>query len=45
MMPCCSAAGLDPRIIPAGFDAPLEFLTGFTSAIEYNSKILYFKEI
>jgi hypothetical protein len=29
-MPCCSAAGLDSRIIPAGFNAPLEFLTGFT---------------
>jgi len=26
----CSAAGLDFRIIPAGFNAPLEFLTGFT---------------
>ncbi len=25
-----SAAGLDFRIIPAGFNAPLEFLTGFT---------------
>ena len=24
------AAGLDFRIIPAGFNAPLEFLTGFT---------------
>ena len=30
-MPHCSAAGLDFRIIPAGFNAPLEFLTGFTS--------------
>jgi len=29
-MPRCSAAGLDLRIIPAGFNAPLEFLTGFT---------------
>jgi len=29
-MPRCSAAGLDFRIIPAGFNAPLEFLTGFT---------------
>jgi len=28
----CSAAGLDFRIIPAGFNAPLEFLTGFTEA-------------
>ena len=25
-----AAAGLDFRIIPAGFNAPLEFLTGFT---------------
>jgi len=25
-----SAAGLDVRIIPAGFSTPLEFLTGFT---------------
>jgi hypothetical protein len=30
IMPRCSAAGLDFRIIPAGFNAPLEFLTGFT---------------
>jgi hypothetical protein len=30
IMPCCSATGLDFRIIPAGFNAPLEFLTGFT---------------
>jgi hypothetical protein len=29
-MPRCSAAGLDFKIIPAGFNAPLEFLTGFT---------------
>jgi hypothetical protein len=28
----CSAAGLNFRIIPAGFNAPLEFLTGFTSS-------------
>jgi hypothetical protein len=27
----CSAARLDFRIIPAGFNAPLEFLMGFTS--------------
>jgi hypothetical protein len=26
-----AAAGLDFRIIPAGFNAPLEFLTGFTN--------------
>ena len=30
IMPRCSIAGLDFRIIPAGFNAPLEFLTGFT---------------
>ena len=30
IMPRWSAAGLDFRIIPAGFNAPLEFLTGFT---------------
>ena len=28
-MPHCSAAGLHFRIIPAGSNAPLEFLTGF----------------
>jgi len=28
-MPRCSAPDLDLRIIPAGFNAPLEFLTGF----------------
>jgi hypothetical protein len=32
-MPRCSAAGLHFRLIPAGFNAPLEFLTGFTSKI------------
>jgi len=30
-MPHCSAAGLDFGVIPAGFNAPLELLTGFTS--------------
>jgi hypothetical protein len=30
IMPRYSAAGLDLRIIPAGFNAPLKFLTGFT---------------
>ena len=30
IMPRSSAAGLDFRMIPAGFNAPLEFLTGFT---------------
>ena len=29
-MPRCSAAGLDFMIIPAAFNTPLEFLTGFT---------------
>jgi len=29
-MPGCFAAGLDFRIIPVGFNTPLEFLTGFT---------------
>jgi hypothetical protein len=36
MMPRCSAAGSpikDLNIIPAGFNAPLEFLTGFTLLI------------
>jgi len=32
IMPRCSAAGLGFRIIPAGFNAPLEFLTGFTKS-------------
>jgi hypothetical protein len=36
IMPHCSAAGLDFRIIPAGFNAPLEFLTGFT--FNFNKK-------
>jgi len=31
IMPRCTAAGLDLRIIPVGFNVPLEFLTGFTS--------------
>jgi hypothetical protein len=30
IMPRCSAAGLDFRIILAGFNAPLEFLTRLT---------------
>jgi hypothetical protein len=30
----CSAMGLGFRIIPAGFSAPLEFLTGFTEIRE-----------
>jgi hypothetical protein len=35
-MPRCFEAGLDFRIIPAAFNAPLEFLTGFT-----NDQILF----
>ena len=35
IMPRCFAAGLDFRIIPAGFNAPLEFLTGFTLSNSY----------
>ncbi len=31
IMPRCSAARLDFTIIPVGFNAPLEFLTGFAS--------------
>jgi hypothetical protein len=30
IMPCCFAAGLRFNKIPTGFNAPLEFLTGFT---------------
>jgi hypothetical protein len=30
IMPRCSVADLDFNIIPAGFNALLEFLTGFT---------------
>ena len=30
IMPHCFAAGLDFKIIPAGFNATVEFLTGFT---------------
>jgi len=32
-MPRCSGAGLDFRIIPAWFNALLEFLTGFTTKL------------
>jgi len=46
-MPRCSAAGLDFRIIPAGFNASLEFLTGFTAPLNnplsisiFNSPVL-----
>jgi hypothetical protein len=34
IMPRCYAAGLDFGIIPAGFNAPLEFLTGFAIGTE-----------
>jgi hypothetical protein len=37
-----AAAGLDFRIIPAGFNAPLEFLTGFTNPLLLNFVVLYF---
>jgi hypothetical protein len=30
IMPFCSAVDLHSNTIPAGFNAPLEFLTGFT---------------
>jgi len=33
-------AGLDFRIIPAGFNAPLEFLTGFTHVKERIEKLM-----
>ena len=37
-----AAAGLDSRIIPAGFNAPLEFLTGFTPPKWENPQTLCF---
>jgi LemA protein len=40
-MPRCSAAGLGFRIIPAGFNAPLEFLTGFTSISKRRGKMTW----
>jgi hypothetical protein len=36
IMPGCSAARLDFRIIPTGFNAPLEFLTGFAFQYFFN---------
>ena len=39
----CAAAGLDFRIIPAGFNAPLEFLTGFISLIRMDTNYNYNK--
>jgi len=35
IIPRCSATGLDSRIIPAGFNAPPEFLTGFTFSMPF----------
>ena len=43
IMPRCSAAGLDFRIIPAGFNAPLQFLTGFINS--YHNFSAYVKLI
>jgi len=43
IMARCSAAGLDFRIIPAGFNAPLEFLTGFTNPFGEEPKIKTFE--
>jgi len=37
IMTRCAAAELDFRIIPAVFNAPLEFLTGFTPIILVNA--------
>jgi len=34
-----SAAGLDSKIIPAGFEAPLKFLTGFTHHLDKNISV------
>jgi hypothetical protein len=34
-MPHCSVAGLDFKIISAGFNAPLKFLTGYTRLRKY----------
>jgi len=33
-MDCCSELGLNVRIIPVGFNAPLEFLTGFITNVQ-----------
>jgi hypothetical protein len=41
-MPHRSAAGLDSKIIPAGFNAPLEFLTGFTPSKNYKNLLSTF---
>jgi hypothetical protein len=40
IMPRYSVAGLSPRIIPAGFNAPLEFLTGLTIFLRIEYKML-----
>jgi hypothetical protein len=39
-----AAAGLDFRLIPAGFNAPLEFLTGFTNPFGEEPKIKTIEE-
>jgi hypothetical protein len=38
IMPRRSAAGLSPKIIPAGSNAPLEFLTRFTLVPSHGSE-------
>ena len=40
-MPHCSAAVLHFRIIPAGLNAPLEFLTGLTKYFTNSCKTFY----
>ena len=40
IMPHYSTAGLSPKIIPAGFNTPLEFLTGFTLFLRMEHKTL-----
>jgi hypothetical protein len=42
-MPRYSAADLDFNTIPAGFNAPLEFLTGFTFLDGGNGKFIQCK--
>ena len=43
-MPRNSAAGLHFRIIPAGFSAPLELLTGFTFHEKFEKNFVYFAD-
>ena len=49
IMDRCSGAGLDFRTIPAGFNALLEFLTGFTllplQKKELTSKRIYYNKV